>query len=122
VQEAFGVSTGPTAGSRLRVEYFKLATLVSTGSSTAAGSVEGDVRFSRAGTSATNTGASLLEQAEAAGLRPEFGCRMGICFSCTSRKSAGTVRNLLTGETSSVPDEDIRICVSAPEGDCVIDL
>ncbi len=65
---------------------------------------------------------SLLEQAEALGLTPEFGCRMGICFSCASRKSEGTVRNVLTGEESSLPDEDIRICVSAPVGDCVVDL
>jgi hypothetical protein len=51
---------------------------------------------------------------------------MGICFSCTSRKTEGTVRNLLTGETSSRPDDDIRICVSAPAGDastpCTLDL
>ena len=40
---------------------------------------------------------------------------MGICFSCVSRKTEGTVRNVLTGEESSLPDEDIRICVSAPE-------
>ena len=39
---------------------------------------------------------------------------MGICFSCVSRKTEGTVRNVLTGEESSLPDEDIRICVSRP--------
>lgn len=100
---------------RLRVEYFR-APAVSTGSA------EGDVTFTRTGSTAANTGATLLEQAEAAGLTPEFGCRMGICFSCTSRKSEGTVRNVLTGETSSLPDEDIRICVSAPDGDCAVDL
>ena len=100
---------------KLRVEFFKTP-VVSTGSA------EGEVTFSRAGTTAANTGATLLEQAEAAGLTPTFGCRMGICFSCTATKSEGTVRNVLTGETSSLPDEDIRICVSAPEGDCAIDL
>ena len=69
-----------------------------------------------------NTGASILEQAEEAGLTPVFGCRMGICFSCTTRKTEGTVRNVLTGTESSLPDEDIQICVSAPVGDCVVDL
>ena len=39
---------------------------------------------------------------------------MGICFSCVSRKTEGTVRNVLTGEESSLPDEDIRICVVRP--------
>lgn len=106
---------------RLRVEYFKTpAARVSTGST--AEEAEGDVTFSRAGSTAANTGATLLEQAEAAGLTPTFGCRMGICFSCTSRKTEGTVRNVLTGETSSLPDEDIRICVSTPEGDCSVEL
>ena len=100
---------------RLRVEYFKPPR-------TSAGTAEGDVVFSRAGQTAANSGASLLEQAEALGLRPEFGCRMGICFSCTRTKTAGTVRNVLTGEESSLPDEEIRICVSAPVGDCVVDL
>jgi hypothetical protein len=47
---------------------------------------------------------------------------MGICFSCTSRKSAGTVRNVVTGAESSLPDEDIQICVSQPVGDCAVDL
>jgi ferredoxin-NADP reductase len=107
------------AGSdRLRVEFFK-PPRVSGG---ATGTAEGDVVFARAGQSAPNTGASLLEQAEALGLRPEFGCRMGICFSCTSRKTEGTVRNVITGAESSLPDEDIQICVSAPVGDCVVDL
>ena len=108
------------AGSpRLRTEFFKLSTRRAT---TEDESPEGEVVFDRAGTSAANTGESLLEQAEAQGLSPEFGCRMGICFTCTSRKSEGTVRNVLTGEESSLPDEDIRICVSAPVGDCVVDL
>jgi len=103
----------------LRVEYFKTPK-VSTSST--GDRAEGDVTFSRAGQTAANTGATLLEQAEAEGLNPTFGCRMGICFSCTATKSEGTVRNVLTGETSSLPDEDIRICVSTPEGDCAVDL
>ncbi|RYJ04754.1 MAG: ferredoxin reductase [Actinomycetales bacterium] len=100
---------------RLRVEFFKPPAF-STG---AAG---GDVSFTRAGASAENTGATLLEQAEALGLKPEFGCRMGICFSCVKTKTDGTVRNVLTGEESSLPDEEVRICVSAPVGDCSVDL
>ena len=109
VTEAYGDSP------RLRTEFFKAPAASS-------GSAGGQVSFSRAGASAMNSGASLLEQAEALGLTPEFGCRMGICFSCTSRKTEGTVRNVLTGEESSLPDEDIRICVSAPVGDCTVDL
>jgi ferredoxin-NADP reductase len=103
---------------RLRMEFFKPA-VARAGSEVP---TEGDVTFARSGKQTANTGASLLEQAEAAGLTPEYGCRMGICFSCTSRKTSGIVRNILTGEESAVPDEDIRICVSQPTGDCHIDL
>jgi ferredoxin-NADP reductase len=101
----------------LQVEYFKTSTLQPDPDN-----AEGSVSFARAGRTGANTGATLLEQAEALGLTPEYGCRMGICFSCTSRKSEGTVRNVVTGSTSSLPDEDIQICVSQPVGDCVVDL
>jgi stearoyl-CoA 9-desaturase NADPH oxidoreductase len=100
----------------LRLEFFKPPARSVDGAAT------GSIDFVRSGRSAENSGATLLEQAEALGLKPEFGCRMGICFSCTARKTEGTVRNVLTGETSSLPDEDIRICVSAPVGDCSVDL
>jgi ferredoxin-NADP reductase len=65
---------------------------------------------------------TLLEQAEAAGLRPEFGCRMGICRTCTCHKATGTVRNVLTGELSGEENEDIQLCVSVPEGDVALEL
>ncbi|MAS55239.1 MAG: oxidoreductase [Nocardioides sp.] len=106
--------------SALRTEFFKVGTATARSGTDAP--AEGTVTFARDGRSAANTGASLLEQAEALGLRPEHGCRMGICFSCTARKTEGTVRNVVTGEESSLPDEDVRICVSAPVGDCSVDL
>ncbi|MDV6012765.1 ferredoxin reductase [Haloechinothrix sp. LS1_15] len=77
----------------------------------------GEVRFTHSGREISNTGRPLLEQAEVAGLRPEHGCRMGICFSCTQVKSSGCVRNALTGELSSEPDEEIQMCISVPVGD-----
>ena len=100
---------------RLRVEYFQPPRTSGT-------SAEGDVAFAKSGLEAPNSGAPLLEQAEALGLKPEFGCRMGICFSCTAVKKAGTVQNVLTGEQSSDQEEEIRVCVSAPVGSCVVDL
>jgi stearoyl-CoA 9-desaturase NADPH oxidoreductase len=79
--------------------------------------VDGSVYFARSGKRATNEGRCLLEQAELAGLCPPFGCRMGICRMCTTRKTAGSVRNVLSGEVSSGADEDIQLCVSVPVGD-----
>ena len=108
-------TTDDVLSARLRTEFFKPPRI-------ATGAAEGEVSFDRSGTGAANSGATLLEQAEALGLKPEFGCRMGICFSCTSRKTEGTVRNVLTGAESSLPDEDIQICVTTPVGDCALAL
>lgn len=85
-------------------------------------SAEGELRFSSSERWVANDGRNILEQAEAAGLSPEAGCRMGICHTCTCRKTAGTVRNLQTGELSSAPDEEIQICISAPIGTVTLDL
>ena len=83
---------------------------------------EGSVRFVRSSKRAPSDGRCLLEQAEQAGLRPAHGCRMGICRMCTTRKTAGSVRNLLSGEISGGASEDIQICVTAPVGDVELAL
>lgn len=82
----------------------------------------GRVTFSDSRIDVIDDGRPLLEQAEAAGLTPENGCRMGICHTCTRRKTAGTVRNLITGAVSTAPDEDVQICVSVPVGDVDLSL
>lgn len=82
----------------------------------------GSIDFARSGKRIPSDGGSLLEQAERAGLGPEFGCRMGICRLCTARKTAGSVRNVLSGEVSDAEEEDIQICVSAPVGDVELAL
>ncbi|WP_193046022.1 ferredoxin reductase [Mycolicibacterium baixiangningiae] len=82
----------------------------------------GQVSFADSGVEVTDDGRPLLEQAEAAGLTPESGCRMGICHSCTRRKTSGVVKNLITGAVSGVDSEDVQICVSAPVGDVEIAL
>lgn len=111
------------ADARLHQERYTLAPPVTAAAPNAvSAAVAGDLRFARSERYAANDGRSLLEQAEAAGLNPPSGCRMGICATCTCRKTAGTVRNLLTGEVSSEADEDIRLCVSAAVGDVTLDL
>lgn len=104
------------ASPRLRTEHFKTPPIA------ADPHAEGTVEFRRSRVYSPNNGQVLLEQAEAAGLTPPYGCRMGICKSCTTRKSEGTVRNVVNGAESSLPDEDIQICVSAPVGGCALDL
>jgi stearoyl-CoA 9-desaturase NADPH oxidoreductase len=83
---------------------------------------KGAIRFIDSGLEVANSGAPLLEQAEGAGIAAEFGCRMGICHTCTRRKAAGTHKNLITGEVSSAPGEEIQLCVSAALGDLALEL
>jgi hypothetical protein len=47
---------------------------------------------------------------------------MGICNTCRCRKRTGTVEDLLTGQVSSEPDQDIRLCVSIARSDLALDL
>lgn len=71
----------------------------------------------------TSTGDEpLLVAAESAGLRPAYGCRMGICMTCQCRKRSGTVVNLLTGRESSAPGELIQLCISAARSDVELEL
>jgi ferredoxin-NADP reductase len=82
----------------------------------------GRITFGCSGIDVDNDGRPLLNQAEAAGLTPQSGCRMGICHTCTRRKVHGVVRNVTTGALSTDDDEAVQICVSAPVGDVEIDL
>jgi ferredoxin-NADP reductase len=82
----------------------------------------GRITFGDSGIDVVDDGRSLLEQAESAGLNPQSGCRMGICHTCTRRKTAGVVRNLTSGAVSTGADEDVQICVSAAVGDVEIAL
>ena len=82
----------------------------------------GRISFTDSGVEATDDGRPLLEQAEDAGLTPESGCRMGICHTCTRRKTSGVVTNLITGAVSTTDEEDVQICVSAPVGDVELAL
>ncbi|GEE00844.1 putative oxidoreductase [Gordonia spumicola] len=84
--------------------------------------IGGDVVFAKSNVTADNDGRTILEQAEGAGLTPEFGCRMGICFGCTKIRKSGTTRNVLTGDLDSEPDKHIQICITAPCGDVEIDV
>jgi ferredoxin len=79
--------------------------------------------FARSRLEATGDNArSLLEQAEEHGLRPAHGCRQGICTSCTCTLLSGAVRDLRSGEAFAEPGQPIRICVSAPLGDVLLDI
>ncbi|WP_138998787.1 ferredoxin reductase [Rhodococcus zopfii] len=101
---------------RLRTEEFTLPVVADAGDAT------GEVSFTASGVVADNSGATLLNQAEAAGLAPDHGCRMGICHTCTAIRRSGCTRDIRTGELDAAPDTRIQICVNAPVGDVAVDL
>ena len=86
---------------------------------------EGDggyVLLSLSDISLESDGRPILDQAEGAGLMPAYGCRMGICRTCTCRKVSGAVRDLRSGELSGPGDEEIQPCVSVPVGEVTVEL
>ena len=81
------------------------------------------IRFAKSGREIVGDDRTpLLEQAEAAGLAPAFGCRMGICHTCKCRKLSGATRDTRDGTESRGEDEEIRLCVSAPSSDITLDI
>ena len=64
---------------------------------------------------------SILDAAEAVGLTPRFGCRRGVCHTCTTPLRSGTVRDLRDDRCTDAGG-NVRICVSAPATDVVVDL
>lgn len=69
-----------------------------------------------------DTNTPLLEAAEQNGLSPNYGCRMGICYTCKCKKRSGVVRNAITGALSGTAEEDIQLCISIPETPVELDL
>lgn len=82
----------------------------------------GRITFRDSGTHAEDDGRPILDQAEAVGISPQYGCRMGICHTCTRRKHSGVVHNLTTGAVTAADGQDIQICVSVPVGDVDVAL
>jgi len=107
-------------GDRLHLERFVSAAIAAGRQPVAAGARVTLARSARAFES--DGRGTLLEQAERAGARPVYGCRIGICQTCKCRKRSGAVENVLTGEVSAEPDEDIQLCISVPRSDVVIDV
>ena len=101
----------------IRQEYFKVPAV-----DLDAADATGTLSFDASGADAENSGATILEQAEAAGLTPEFGCRMGVCNTCAVKKLHGAVRHVISGEVCANTDETIKPCVNVPVGDVTVAL
>jgi ferredoxin-NADP reductase len=87
------------------------------------GAEGGRVIYAKSGKEVDIDGATtLLEAGEKEGIQMPFGCRMGICHSCTVRMVSGAVRDLRNGEETSGENTNIQTCVTAAAGDCVLEV
>lgn len=104
------------AAERLHMESFEHMML---GNATGEG---GTVTFTASEVSAECDGTTaILDAGEKAGAVLPYGCRMGICHTCTGKLSDGSVRDLRTGNVTRAGTE-IRTCVNSPDGDITIEL
>ena len=102
-------------GDRLHLERFAAARKPSEAGG-------GNVTFAWTGASrAADAATSLLEAGEQAGVLLPFGCRMGICHTCMVNLVDGRVVDLRTGAEHE-PGTRVQTCVTAPSGDCVVDI
>ncbi|MCZ4499638.1 MAG: ferredoxin reductase [Marmoricola sp.] len=83
----------------------------------------GTISFQNSGKQIEADGATtVLEAGEKAGVGMPYGCRVGICHTCTVTKISGTVRDLRNGAEFDQPNEQVQTCVTVPVGPCVLNL
>jgi ferredoxin-NADP reductase len=83
----------------------------------------GTITFRNSGKSIDADGATtILEAGEEAGVGMPYGCRMGICHTCTLTLVSGTIRDLRSGDEFGQPNEPVQTCVTAAVGDCTLDI
>jgi ferredoxin-NADP reductase/phenylpropionate dioxygenase-like ring-hydroxylating dioxygenase large terminal subunit len=103
---------------RIHFESFGSATVRKTsrqnGAAVAGNTIPIPVRFAKSGIDAEWTsGLTLLEVAEASGPSVEFGCRSGICGSCATRLTNGSV-DYLEEPVAFREDGEVLLCCSVP--------
>jgi ferredoxin-NADP reductase len=82
----------------------------------------GRITFDASGKTAEVDGATtLLEAGEAAGIQMPFGCRMGICHTCVVPLKKGMVKDLRNG-VEYHENAGVQTCITAPAGDCVLEV
>ncbi|RHW27186.1 ferredoxin reductase [Nocardioides immobilis] len=83
----------------------------------------GTITFQNSGKTIEADGATtVLEAGEEAGVGMPYGCRMGICHTCTLTLLSGKVRDLRNGDEYDSPNEPVQTCCTAAVGDCTLDI
>ncbi|MEO5708646.1 MAG: ferredoxin reductase [Nocardioidaceae bacterium] len=101
---------------QLHLERFSLE----LGDSDAEGGV---ITFSNSGKQVEVDGATtLLEAGEKAGVGMPYGCRIGICHTCTLTLASGRIKDLRNGDEHTEPNESVQTCVTAACGDVTLNI
>ena len=83
----------------------------------------GTITFQNSGKTVEADGATtVLEAGEEAGVGMPYGCRMGICHTCTLTLIKGKVRDLRNGDEYDSPNEPVQTCITAAVGECTLDI
>ena len=83
----------------------------------------GTISFTNSNKSYEADGAmTVLEAGEEAGVGMPYGCRMGICHTCTLTLVEGKVRDLRSGDEYSQANEAIQTCITVPVGACTVNI
>lgn len=83
----------------------------------------GTVSFQNSGRTAEVDGSTtILEAGEKAGIGMPYGCRMGICHTCTLTLVSGSVTDVRNGDQFAQPNEQIQTCVTVANGDCTLNI
>jgi ferredoxin-NADP reductase len=83
----------------------------------------GTLTFQNSGKTVEVDGATtVLEAGEEAGVGMPYGCRMGICHTCTITKVTGTMRDLRNGDEFDQPNEQVQTCVCVAVGDVTLNI
>ena len=72
----------------------------------------------RAGTASTLNALALVE---AAGIDAPYGCRTGVCHTCSTRLVSGCTTDVRDGRVSEAGTH-VQLCVSTPLTDVALDL
>jgi ferredoxin-NADP reductase len=103
---------------RLRMERFQPKI-----DGTAEAGEGGAIKFLKSDCQTASDGTKpILVAGEDAGLDLPYGCREGICHTCVGELASGRVRDLRNGKVYGNEGEQIRTCISAPEGPVEIKL
>lgn len=83
----------------------------------------GTITFQNTGKTVEVDGATtVLEAGEQAGIGMPYGCRMGICHTCTVTMLSGRLRDLRSGDEYDDVNAPVQTCITVPVGDCTLDI